>query len=181
MIQILKVFLSSAFIWIHSFWDRMGSFCSLARSEILRFFKHKRRNHSRNRAKSWNEQGYISGSHHPQNLFAQRLASHFGRYTGTNLFYFLLVSSASCSTDQGMTRVPVGDQPSDIERIIREMVHSYISQSNAIILAVQSATEDLANSGSFGLMFFLILSKMLSNFPKKWSVSLLCFLFWCVE
>lgn len=46
----------------------------------------------------------------------------------------------------GLTKVPVGDQPRDIERQIREMVMKYIQKSNAIILAVTAANQDLANS-----------------------------------
>jgi dynamin 1-like protein len=46
----------------------------------------------------------------------------------------------------GLTKVPVGDQPRDIERQIREMILKYITRPNAIILAVTSANTDLANS-----------------------------------
>jgi replication fork clamp-binding protein CrfC len=46
----------------------------------------------------------------------------------------------------GLTKVPVGDQPADIEKQIREMVTKHISRPNAIILAVTSANTDLANS-----------------------------------
>ncbi|KAG7113359.1 Vacuolar protein sorting-associated protein 1 like [Verticillium longisporum] len=46
----------------------------------------------------------------------------------------------------GLTKVPVGDQPRDIERQIRDMVLKYISKPNAIVLAVTSANIDLANS-----------------------------------
>lgn len=51
----------------------------------------------------------------------------------------------------GLTKVPVGDQPKDIERQIREMVLKYISKSNAIVLAVTSANQDLANSDGLKL------------------------------
>ncbi|KAI0124230.1 Dynamin central region-domain-containing protein [Xylariales sp. AK1849] len=51
----------------------------------------------------------------------------------------------------GLTKVPVGDQPRDIERQIRDMVLKYISKSNSIILAVTAANQDLANSD--GLKF----------------------------
>jgi len=51
----------------------------------------------------------------------------------------------------GLTRVPVGDQPRDIERQIRDMVISYISKANAIILAVTAANIDLANSDGLKL------------------------------
>lgn len=46
----------------------------------------------------------------------------------------------------GLTKVPVGDQPRDIERQIREMLLKFISKPNAIILAVTAANTDLANS-----------------------------------
>lgn len=48
----------------------------------------------------------------------------------------------------GITKVPVGDQPSDIERQIREMILDYISNPNSIILAVSPANSDIANSDS---------------------------------
>lgn len=51
----------------------------------------------------------------------------------------------------GLTKVPVGDQPKDIERQIREMVLKYISKPNAIILAVTAANQDLANSDGLKL------------------------------
>ncbi|KAF8810111.1 hypothetical protein BYT27DRAFT_7186972 [Phlegmacium glaucopus] len=46
----------------------------------------------------------------------------------------------------GLTKVPVGDQPRDIERQIRDMLHKYISKPACIILAVTGANTDLANS-----------------------------------
>ncbi|KAK4138666.1 hypothetical protein BT67DRAFT_437987 [Trichocladium antarcticum] len=51
----------------------------------------------------------------------------------------------------GLTRVPVGDQPRDIERQIRDMILKYIQKSNAIILAVTAANIDLANSDGLKL------------------------------
>lgn len=51
----------------------------------------------------------------------------------------------------GLTKVPVGDQPRDIERQIRDMVLKYISKSNAICLAVTAANIDLANSDGLQL------------------------------
>lgn len=46
----------------------------------------------------------------------------------------------------GLTKVPVGDQPKDIEKQIREMLVKYITRPSAIILAVTAANTDLANS-----------------------------------
>ena len=51
----------------------------------------------------------------------------------------------------GMAKVAVGDQPEDIEDQIREMSLQYISNPNAIILAVTSANADLANSDALKL------------------------------
>ena len=45
----------------------------------------------------------------------------------------------------------VGDQPEDIEDQIRAMCMEYISNPNAIILAVTSANQDLANSDALKL------------------------------
>ncbi|CAL5183250.1 unnamed protein product [Lathyrus oleraceus] len=46
----------------------------------------------------------------------------------------------------GITKVPVGDQPSDIEARIRTMIMSYIKEPSCLILAVTPANSDLANS-----------------------------------
>ncbi|PPD85742.1 hypothetical protein GOBAR_DD17309 [Gossypium barbadense] len=46
----------------------------------------------------------------------------------------------------GITKVPVGDQPSDIEARIRTMIMSYIKQPSCLIIAVTPANSDLANS-----------------------------------
>ena len=51
----------------------------------------------------------------------------------------------------GLTKVPVGDQPADIERQIRDMIGRYITKANAIILAVTAANTDLANSDGLKL------------------------------
>jgi len=46
----------------------------------------------------------------------------------------------------GMTKVPVGDQPPDIEIQIRSMLLEFISKDNCLILAITPANSDLANS-----------------------------------
>ena len=51
----------------------------------------------------------------------------------------------------GITRVPVGDQPADIEALIRSMVLEYISNPKCIILAVHAANTDLATSEALKL------------------------------
>ncbi|XP_070687007.1 dynamin-1-like protein isoform X2 [Pempheris klunzingeri] len=46
----------------------------------------------------------------------------------------------------GITKLPVGDQPKDIEVQIRELIFKYISNPNSIILAVTAANTDMATS-----------------------------------
>lgn len=48
----------------------------------------------------------------------------------------------------GLTKVPVGDQPEDIEQQIKKLVIKYISNPNSIILAVVTANTDMATSES---------------------------------
>lgn len=51
----------------------------------------------------------------------------------------------------GVTKVPVGDQPVNIEEQIRDMCIEFISNPNSIILAVTPANSDLANSDALKL------------------------------
>lgn len=51
----------------------------------------------------------------------------------------------------GITKVPVGDQPEDIENQIRTLVLKYICNPNSIILAVVTANTDMATSESLKL------------------------------
>ncbi|XP_034561054.1 dynamin 3a isoform X2 [Notolabrus celidotus] len=51
----------------------------------------------------------------------------------------------------GITKVPVGDQPSDIEYQIRDMIMQFICKENCLILAVTPANMDLANSDALKL------------------------------
>jgi replication fork clamp-binding protein CrfC len=51
----------------------------------------------------------------------------------------------------GITKVPVGDQPPDIEQQIREMILTYVSNPNSIILAVSSANTDFSTSEALKL------------------------------
>ena len=70
--------------------------------------------------------------------------------------YFLFCSSSSSFLISvlnltlvdlpGMTKVPVGDQPADIEQQIRDMISQFVSKENCLILAVSPANSDLANS-----------------------------------
>ncbi|XP_033609826.1 dynamin [Cryptotermes secundus] len=51
----------------------------------------------------------------------------------------------------GLTKVPIGDQPPDIEQQIRAMILQFITKDNSLILAVTPANTDLANSDALKL------------------------------
>lgn len=51
----------------------------------------------------------------------------------------------------GLTKIPIGDQPTDIERQTRNLILEYILKPNCIILAVSPANVDLVNSESLKL------------------------------
>lgn len=51
----------------------------------------------------------------------------------------------------GLTKVPVGDQPEDIETQIRDLLVKHIENPNSIILAVTAANTDMATSESLKL------------------------------
>ncbi|CCH43129.1 hypothetical protein BN7_2676 [Wickerhamomyces ciferrii] len=51
----------------------------------------------------------------------------------------------------GITKVPIGDQPTDIEKQIRNLILEYVAKPNCIILAVSPANVDLVNSESLKL------------------------------
>ena len=48
----------------------------------------------------------------------------------------------------GLTKVPVGAQPEDIEAQIKSLILKYITNPNSIILAVSPANADMATSES---------------------------------
>ncbi|CAD6911614.1 unnamed protein product [Tilletia controversa] len=80
-----------------------------------------------------------------QNKGVSKLPIHLKVYSPNVLDLTLVVLP-------GLTKIRVGDQPSDIERQIRSLVTDYTSKPNCIILAVSPANVDLANSDS--LKFF---------------------------
>lgn len=51
----------------------------------------------------------------------------------------------------GTSKVPVGDQPSDIQVKTRDLVFSYIKHPRCIILAISPANEDLTNPDALQL------------------------------
>ena len=64
---------------------------------------------------------------------------------------FFLVLNLTLIDLPGMTKVPVGDQPADIELQIRNMLMQFIQKPNCLILAVTPANIDLANSDALKL------------------------------
>ncbi|KAG4072058.1 hypothetical protein HA402_015557 [Bradysia odoriphaga] len=51
----------------------------------------------------------------------------------------------------GLTKVPIGDQPADIENQIKSMIFQFIRKDTCLILAVTPANTDLANSDALKL------------------------------
>jgi len=51
----------------------------------------------------------------------------------------------------GLARVPVGDQPTDIEERIRRMISEYIRHPTCLILAVSPSNADLVNSDALSM------------------------------
>lgn len=63
------------------------------------------------------------------------------------VFYLIfLVLNLTLIDLPGLTKVPVGDQPADIEMQIRSMILTYINKPSCLVLAVTPANIDLANS-----------------------------------
>lgn len=58
----------------------------------------------------------------------------------------------------GITKVPVGEQPPDIDVKIRELILSYIRKPNCIILAAHAANTDIANSDAIGRHLFFVVT-----------------------
>ena len=63
----------------------------------------------------------------------------------------------------GLTKIPVGDQPADIEQQIRDMLMQFITKETCLILAVTPANTDLATSDALNL------AKQVDPDGKLWS------------
>lgn len=66
-------------------------------------------------------------------------------------FYFYTVLNLTLIDLPGLTKVPIGDQPADIEAQIKAMIFQFIKRENCLILAVTPANTDLANSDALKL------------------------------
>ena len=62
------------------------------------------------------------------------------------IYLIFLVLNLTLIDLPGLTKVPVGDQPIDIEMQIRNMILTYINKPSCLVLAVTPANIDLANS-----------------------------------
>lgn len=51
----------------------------------------------------------------------------------------------------GLTKVPVGDQPLDIEKKIHDLIVEFVSFESCIILAVHPANADISTSDALKL------------------------------
>lgn len=78
----------------------------------------------------------------------------------------------------GLTKVPIGDQPADIEQQIKGMIFQFIRRESCLILAVTPANTDLANSDALKLakevdpqgylmMMNFVLCNLTITFQKK--------------
>lgn len=63
----------------------------------------------------------------------------------------LLVLNLTLIDLPGLTKVPIGDQPIDIEQQIKSMIMTFIKRDSCLILAVTPANTDLANSDALKL------------------------------
>jgi hypothetical protein len=66
-------------------------------------------------------------------------------------FQYVSVLNLTLIDLPGLTKVPIGDQPPDIEQQIRAMILQFITRDNCLILAVTPANTDLANSDALKL------------------------------
>lgn len=80
-------------------------------------------------------------------LSALHICNHHGFAAAPHLC--CAYCNAGCSLL--LLQVPVGDQPEDIEAQVQEMILSFISNPNSLILAVSPANSDLATSDALKL------------------------------
>ena len=87
------------------------------------------------------------------NAILREIEAETNRVTGTNKnisplpinlrIYSPHVLNLTLVDLPGLTKVPIGDQPADIEKQIRDMVLTFISRENCLILAVTGELDDL--------------------------------------
>lgn len=113
-------------------------------------------------AREWGEFLHAPGrKFHSFQQIRQEIVRETDRLTGGNLgisnqpislkIYSPRVLALTLVDLPGMAKVPVGDQPENIEEQIHDMIMEYITNPNAIILAVTAANTDIANSDALQL------------------------------
>ena len=65
--------------------------------------------------------------------------------------FFFTVLNITLIDLPGMTKLPVGDQPADIEQQIKDMLMQFITKETCLILAVTPANTDLATSDALNV------------------------------
>lgn len=60
-------------------------------------------------------------------------------------------ATSSVPSSNFQSQVPIGDQPTDIEKQTRNLISEYIAKPNSIVLAVSPANQDLVNSEALKL------------------------------
>ena len=68
-----------------------------------------------------------------------------------HFFVYFTVLNITLIDLPGLTKIPVGDQPVDIEQQIRDMLMQFITKDTCLILAVTPANTDLATSDALNL------------------------------
>ncbi|CCF57994.1 hypothetical protein KAFR_0D03460 [Kazachstania africana CBS 2517] len=117
---------------------------------------------SEDNAEEWGEFLHLPGKKiYNFNEIRQEIVKETEKVTGVNAgispvpinlrIYSPYVLTLTLVDLPGLTKVPVGDQPPDIEKQIKDMLLKYISKPNAIILSVNAANTDLANSDGLKL------------------------------
>lgn len=112
-------------------------------SEVLRLRRDSRRDRGGHDPGDGRGDLRVGASDHPEDPLSERDQPDADRPSRHHS-----VGSPSYCND---ISVPVGDQPKDIEVIIRRMVLKFIRQPNCIIMAVTAANTDLANSDAIQL------------------------------
>ena len=75
-----------------------------------------------------------------------RRYSYAAVYTRTKYICIFLVLNITLIDLPGLTKLAVGDQPTDIGEQIKDMIMTYICRETCLILAVTPANTDLATS-----------------------------------
>ena len=70
----------------------------------------------------------------------------------------------------GLTKIPVGDQPADIEQQIRDMLMQFITKETCLILAVTPANTDLATSDALNLAKQVDPDGKINFSPIEWPI-----------